>query len=75
MNRGQSALERRVPQGCTGLPPPSLYSYKGWLQNSIVKILQTQNCDKIIFNFAKLEENFMKHEIKNFAIFLQNYKN
>ena len=28
---------------------------------------KTRNFDKIIFHFAKLEENFAKHEIKNFA--------
>ena len=28
---------------------------------------KTRNFDKIIFHFAKLEENFVKHEIKNFV--------
>ena len=34
-----------------------------------------QNFDKIILIFAKLEENFAKHEIKNFVKILRNYKN
>ena len=40
-NSQQSALARRVRQGCTGQPPPSLHwvhSHIGWLRNSIVKI-------------------------------------
>ena len=59
----QSSLARRMHQGCTGPPPPSLHSYIGWLRN-----FRFLNFAKfLISNFAKLEENFAKHEIKNFA--------
>ena len=30
---------------------------------------------KIIFNFAKLEENFAKHKIKDFLKIARNYEN
>ena len=30
-------------------------------------IWETQNFDKIIFKLAKFQENFAKHEFKNFA--------
>ena len=73
--RGQSALARRVRQGCTSPPPPLHHSNMGWLRNSIIQILQTWNCDKIILNFAKLEENFTKHKIKNFGKISRNYEN
>ena len=36
---------------------------------------ETQNVDKIILIFAKLEEIFATHEIKNFVKILWNYKN
>ena len=36
-------------------------------QNYLSKFHVLQTFDEIIFNFAKLEEKFTKHEIKNFA--------
>ena len=73
MNREQSVLARRVRQVSTGPPPPSLHSYIGWLQNSIVK---TSRKTKFRQNyFAKFKENFAKQEIKNLAKILGDYKN
>ena len=36
---------------------------------------KTWNFDKIILNFAKLLENFVSHEIKNFVKISWNYEN
>ena len=69
-NSQQSALARRVRQGCTGRPPPSLHwvhSHIGWLRNSIVKISLNTKLWQNYLNITKLEENYAKHEIKNFA--------
>ena len=77
-------------QGGTGLPPPPplLQSCIGLLRNLVFVI--SQNFPEV-FNFvfreiflefwenlnyfAKLEENFAKHEIKKFVKNSQNYKN
>ena len=45
------------------------------LARRVLKFRVSRNCDKIILNFAKFEENFAKHEIKIFAKIWQNYKN
>ena len=39
------------------------------------KFCETLNVDKIILNFAKFEENFGTHKIKNFAKISRNYEN
>ena len=70
-NRGQSALAGRVRQGFTGQPPPLLHSYIGWLQNSIVKILQNTKLWQNYFEFCKIGGKFCKTRNKkcreNFA--------
>ena len=96
-NMVQSALARRVRQGCTGPPPPphstpakgcceisffvisrnfhksfNLVFSKFSLNLAKIKIILSKFCvsrnfEEIIFNFAKLEGNFTKHKIKNFA--------
>ena len=50
-NSAQSVLAWRMRQGCAAPPP-------------LTPLLLTI---KLILNFAKLEENFAIHEIKNFA--------
>ena len=45
------------------------------LKKFLSKFCETQNFDKIIFIFEKFEENFAKHEIKNFLKISRNYKN
>ena len=61
MKSGQSALGRRVRQGCTGPPPPPHSTpTKGGCKTALSKFRKTRNCDKIILNFPKLEENFAK---------------
>ena len=71
MNTVQSSLARRMRQGCTGPPTPSLHSYIGWLQNFCVRNFVRF----LILNFGKFEENFTKHKIKNCTKILRNYEN
>ena len=66
---GTFCVSAKGAQGSMGRAPPLLFLHSdiGWLRNSIVKFLETQNFDEIILNFAKFEENFVPHEIKYFA--------
>ena len=56
-NFAQSALARRMRQGCTGPPPPSLHSYIGWPRN-----FSFCNFAKVLC-FAQFSSNFAKFKI------------
>ena len=69
-NMVQSSLARSMRQGCTGPPPPLtpvLHRVAAKIKIIVSKFCVPRNFDQIIFTFAKLEENFSKNGIKNFA--------
>ena len=57
-------------KGAPGLyrpAPPYSTPPQGGCKTALSKFSKTRNFDKIILNFAKLEENLAKHEIKKFS--------
>ena len=81
-NMAQSALARRIRQGCCEISFCVISRNFHKIFNFVfakfssnfakIKIILSKFCvsrnfDKIIFNFAKLEENLAKHAIKIFA--------